>query len=57
MAQLEPMTQLELFAADALHEPPALPPDARWRTVATPHGRIDFVLRRSRLKSIGLSIY
>jgi len=56
MAQLEPMTQLELFAADAPHAPPDLPPDARWRSVATPHGRIDFVLRRSRRKSIGLAI-
>jgi len=50
------MTQLELFAPQSLPDPPALPPDARWRTVATPHGRIDFVLRRSRRKSIGLTI-
>lgn len=40
----------------ALTEPPALPPNARWRIIATPLGRIGFVLRRSRRKSIGLSI-
>jgi len=48
------MAQLELFPTQS--PPAALPPDARWRTVATPHGRIDFILRRSRRKSIGLAI-
>jgi len=48
--------QLELFAAESLSAPPTLPPHARWRMVATPHGRITFVLRRSRRKSIGLVI-
>jgi len=48
------MAQLELFPTQS--PPAALPPDARWRTVATPHGRIDFILRRSRRKSIGLTI-
>jgi len=48
------MAQLELFQTPSPSA--ALPPDARWRTVATPHGRIDFILRRSRRKSIGLAI-
>jgi len=48
------MAQLELFPTPS--PAAALPPDARWRTVATPHGRIDFIVRRSRRKSIGLAI-
>jgi len=54
------MQQLDLFAPEPFpeHRAPAraLPPHARWRTAATPHGRIDFILRRSRRRSIGLSI-
>jgi predicted metal-dependent hydrolase len=36
--------------------PAALPMNARWREVATPQQTIGFVLRRSRRKSIGLTV-
>ncbi|NYT63183.1 M48 family metallopeptidase [Alcaligenaceae bacterium] len=36
--------------------PPALPQDARWREVAAQQQTIGYVLRRSRRKSIGLTI-
>jgi len=36
--------------------PVALPPNARWREVATAQQTIGFVLRRSRRKSIGLTV-
>jgi len=52
--------QLDLFSPEPLPERPtqprALPPQARWRCVATPYGRIDFILRRSRRRSIGLTV-
>jgi len=46
--------QLELFAADAAATSPA--PDTRWRALATPYGCIRFRLRRSRRRSIGLTV-
>jgi len=52
--------QLDLFSPESfperLAQPRALPPHARWRCVATPCGRIEFILRRSRRRSIGLTI-
>ncbi|MYN13210.1 DUF45 domain-containing protein [Pusillimonas sp. TS35] len=37
-------------------QPASLPMNARWREVATPEQTIGFVLRRSRRKSIGLTV-
>lgn len=47
--------QLELFSVPT-PPPPSLPDGARWRTVATQHQTLGFVLKRSRRRSIGLVI-
>ena len=39
-----------------MERPPALAPNARWREVEAPQQAIGFVLRRSRRKSIGLTV-
>jgi hypothetical protein len=39
-----------------VQRPPALPPEVRWREVDTPSQTIGYMLRRSRRRSIGLTI-
>lgn len=50
-----PGQQLELFAPPAARTPDATP-DAHWRTVETASHSIRFVLKRSRRRTIGLTI-
>ncbi|MGB3290227.1 MAG: SprT family zinc-dependent metalloprotease [Burkholderiaceae bacterium] len=53
-APTPPSTEEPAFVATT--RPPTLPQNARWREVTTPAQTIGFVLRRSRRKSIGLTI-
>lgn len=48
-------SQLDLFGLTT-PKPASLPSGTRWRTVDTPHQTIGFVLRRSRRRSIGLTV-
>lgn len=49
------LTQLDLFSV-MTSKPSALPEGGRWRTVSTPHQPIEYVLQRSRRRSIGFVV-